>query len=264
MDAMDHIDPALIAAADAAAPRRGGKRWVRYGLIAACLCLALAGTAFAAVEQYFGVRIVDGVRTDMDVWLEGGINYYPLDSLSEEVQTLDDPDHAIRVFSSWDEMEGFIGVNLMDNPVLDASPAEHYYQKWTVGSSRAEGRFLAIGSAGLSHIRVIGCYEIGKVNISIMGFLFTDCTTESMEDWDQRFLGYSYPDGTELSWETYTTANGLEAQVIKVDHTGDLQKTCLAAFSLNGVPFVVQAASGSSLKGDQEALLQVLDGFVLD
>ena len=140
-----------------------------------------------------------------------------------------------------------------------ASPAEHYSHVWDDGVNRTQGRFLAVGSAGLTSIRTIGCYEIGEVNISVEGFLFTDRMMEKNKDWDERFLGYSFPDDTQLDWESYITPNGLEAQIMEVDHGGHDQYR--AALSLNGVPFVVTASSGGSIDVNREALIQVLDGL---
>lgn len=225
--------------------------------IAACLCLALVGTAAAA--QHFGIRIIDGAGADSDFWLAGGIAYYRVDRLSDEVMALDDPFYAVRAFDSWDEMEEFIGVDIMNNPVLDASPATRFSHEWNDGVNRTEGRFLAVGSAELTSIRAIGCYEIGEANISVEGFLFTDRVTDIQEDWDERFLGYSFPDDAQVNRESHTTSSGLEVQIIEIGRNSHNEYK--AVFSLSGIPFVVTISSGQSSHANHEILLQVLDGF---
>ena len=59
MEAMDHIDPALVeeAGRELSVAKRGRRGWSRAAVIAACLCAVLAGTAVAV--ELSGVRIVD-------------------------------------------------------------------------------------------------------------------------------------------------------------------------------------------------------------
>lgn len=227
-------------------------------LAAACLCLVLAGTALAA--QYFGVRIVDGAGgDDADVWMQGGIAYYPVDRLSDELKALENED-TCRSFGSWQEVEDFIGVDLMNNPVLDASPARSYSRTVTWGKHRVSGEFLVSTSVGLDDIRAQGCYEMGDVNIDVEGFLYTERKTEKAADWDERFYGIGFAEDTQTSRESYTAPNGLEAQVMAVERPSG-HDTYIAAFSLNGVPFIVKAHSHNSLEEAQAALYQVLGGF---
>lgn len=241
--------------------KRRGIRTLRTVLIAAALCAALIGTTVAA--QYFGVRMVDGTGgdTDADVWMEGGIAYYPVDSLSDELKALEN-EHAWLKFGSWQEAEDFIGIDLMNNPVLDASPPADYHLKIVEEPYGIEvsGRFLISTSVGLDYIRVQGCYEMGDVDINVEGFLYTERKTEMAADWDERFLGMGFPEGTQTSRENYTAPNGLEAQVMAVERPSG-HDTYMAAFSLNGVPFIVKASSHNSLEEARTALYRVLDGF---
>lgn len=238
------------------APRRKKTAVWRWGAIAACLCLALAGTA--AAVQFFGVRIVNG--DDGFIRLQGGVAYRPYDSLSDEIKATEGELVTIP-FDSWPEVEEFIGVELMDNPVLDASPAEHYFSVW----DDVSGRFLVSTSVGLYMVRASGCYEIGGVDINVECELFTDRMLARYEDhgetWDETFRGYRFPDGTALAQDAYTASNGLEAQIMEVDRPDGSRDTCLAAFSLNGVPFLVRAHSRSGMEEARAALIQVLDGF---
>ena len=235
--------------------KRRGVRPLRAGLIAAALCLALAGTAVAA--QFFGVRVMDGKGIDGDnvVWLAGGIACHPVNSLSEEVRALDGT-YTVKPFGSWEEMEAFIGADVMNNPVLDASPARQY----SVEFDGVAGSFLARVAADLRFIHMLGCYEIDGVDIKVNGFFYTD--RMEVED-DHRFMGTGYSDDTELSREVYTTPSGLEAQILEFDRAGDQIDRCMASFSIDGVPFTVSAYGYGDMEAVREALFQVLDGFQL-
>lgn len=248
---------------DGARRKKPMKNWKQAVLAVAAAALLVTGAA-AAVVQYLGVQIVDGAggEEDADVWLKGGITYYPVDSLSEEAAVLDDPFYAAKTFDSWGRMEEFLGVELMDNPVLDAAPATHFSYSWNDGDKRTMGRFMAIGSGGLSQISAVGCYEIGEANIIVEGYLFTDRHKEQVENWDEQFIGYRFRDDFEINRESYTAQSGLEAQIMEIE--GKAVKgndSCKAAFSLNGVPFVVTVMDGKDLEENYEVLIQVLDGF---
>ena len=97
MEAMAHIDPALVEEADRPAPRRAG--WSRPALIAACLCLILAGTAAAAAGGA-GMRVIRLFSSEKSLVkygyndshsgyeIVGGAAYIPADSLSDEINQL--------------------------------------------------------------------------------------------------------------------------------------------------------------------------------
>ena len=269
MDAMDYIDPALVAAADAPGPRRGRKGRVRYGLIAACLCLALIGTA--AAVNHLGVR----AETDEDgiVWFRGGIAQYPYAIFSDELKALEGEPSA-KAFKSWQEMEDFIGLDLVNNPLLDAHPA-HYSFVW---SESVKGRCILSISAGQDRMFLHGMFSIDGYDISLEGFLHTDHIPDGLKDfyeneWNQGTIGVMYqPDGStkEITQEVYTTPGGLDVQIVT-----QMQKDgfCIlhAGCSIKGVAYIIkipchnkEGASGTTLDGAQTVLIQVLDSFILN
>lgn len=243
-------------------PRR--VRPLRAALIAACVCLVLLGTAVAV--QYFGVRVSVGRGQDWDVRMEGGITYYPVDILSEEVRALENERKTIP-FGSWQEAEDFLGVDLMNNPVLDSSPAERFWAKFINGGKAVTGKFVLRMSADLAEFRMFGCYERENVYISVQSFLFTERMKEENIDWDELYYGLRFPEekAQAISEGTYTTPNGLTAQLVTVEHASG-SDSYIATFSLNGIPITVwtQAYSHSSPENAREVLYQVLDGFVLE
>lgn len=218
--------------------------------IAACLCLALVGTGGAA--QIFGVQMRH--TADREIQLSGGIAYYPYDSLSDGIKALAD-EPCTKRFNSWQELEDFAGVDLMNNPVLDASPAGNFHTSW----DGVAGRCLLRASVERGYIHAVGCFEIDDVDIEMYCFLFTD---RMAEDWNEMFYGVQYPAGSVLNQEGYTAANGLEAQIMRVSWPGLNEDACTASISLNGIPTVIYAMA-DDMEEAQTALYQILDGFEL-
>lgn len=240
------------------AKRRGG-RPLRAALIAAAVCLTLVGTAFAV--HYAGVNVVEG-ENGVIYW-QGGVAYHPYDSLSDEIKELDGlqdvgKGHLVKAVDSWQAAEGYIGVNLMDNPVLDAFPATHYTHKYM----GVWGDYLIVTYPDLSCIVVYGCYEIGEANIMVEAHLFTDRQAALEEDWNERFRGYDFSniEGTQVVRESYAAPSGLEAQILEVTRPDKDELSYKAAVSINGIPIVISVKDGDA----RAALLQVLDGFVLE
>ena len=236
-----------------------GKRFrpLRMALIAAAVCLALAGTA--AAVHYAGVTVVDG--DDGLTYLQGGIAYYPYDSLSDRIKALEGVQetpngYLIWVVSSWQEAEELIGVNLMDNPVLDDCPPTNFSHIF----DDVKGNYEVLTDPDLSTVRTYGCYEMGEANIMVETRLFTDHKAALSEDWDEQFLNYRFPDGTQVNRDTYTAPNGLTAQILEYTCPGDTP-TCMTAFSLNGIPTVVTVSDSSDVR---EVMARVLDGFVVE
>ena len=232
-------------------------RALRPALIAVALCLVLLGTAVAV--RYAGVTITKG--GDGITLLQGGIAYYPYDGLSDQIKALEgfqkmSNGKLIRPVSSWQAAEDFIGVNLMDNPVLDGCPATHFSHKF----GGVTGDYLIAADPDLSAVLTYGCYEMGEANIMVEAHLFTDHKATQAGDWNEQFLGYMFSDGTIVNWDTYTASNGVTAQILEYTCPGDTP-TCKAAFSLNGIPTIVTVSDSPDVR---EVLHQVLNGFILE
>lgn len=274
MDAMDYIDPALVAAADGPVSRRGRKGWARYGLIAACLCLALAGTAFAAA-QAFSVRVNFQAKDPLDVpdmemyTVTGGMTYFPEDIFSQEVRELAQADTPARSFQTWDELEQFVGRDLMNNPVLEGAlpGVEAKYGRDMEGATHI---LLAAHSKAdsLFHISADDHYMLDDVLLMRSVSLYTDAAQADFEDREPE-SGWYYDDGAQLSQEEYTTPNGLTATIVQVSGRSTKYQ---AHFSINGVLCHISAYyQGTSLGAGPDraehtlaVLKQALDGFVLN
>lgn len=256
LELMNALPPDLVEEADIQTPvKRRFSKGVRGALIAACLCLALVGTA--AAIRFSGVGIVKG--EDGTIYLQGGMAYYPHDDLSDQLKELEGMRETkngrfIRRFGSWEELESFIGFDLMENPVLDASPATNFSHTF----DGVNGKYLVITGPALTNILIYGSYEVGDTDITVQAELFTDRKADQSEDWDERFYGFRYPEGTKMEQGVYTAPSGLAAQLLEVKRGGD-RDVARAVFSLNGIPFIVKVdGNGAEARA---VLLQVLDGF---
>lgn len=240
-------------------PMKNTKKWRQIVVCVVAVALLITSTA-AATIAFFRVQISEPDENG-DIWLSNGITYYRLDNLSDELKAMDGQPDDILTFDSWGETEKFIGIDLMNNPILDASSSEHYSVQFTRGSKTVRGQFVVMTYTSLDQIIIRSCYEIGEVNIDVESNLFTNRMTELNDDWEENFLGYSFSDETSLEWETYTALSGLEAQIIQINRVEGHRDTCLAAFSLNGIPTIVRTHSRNSLEDARAVLIQILDGF---
>lgn len=240
MDAMDHIDPALIEAADAA-PLRMRPRWRRPAVIAACLCLALAGTALAA--ELSGVRVVEffqrEARSINPGWEEevysgytvaGDVRYFAISDFSPEVAELDKTITRPTCwnFRSWADMEEALGVGLMENPALEDAPTGGGFDLGIPGGSGKyvanfggwyEGRIVGIAAYGsflLHGEKVRGHWE-GGVHVSVKADLLTEHALEA-EGYDLSRDSAYYPEEVELTRSEYVTPGGLAVAIFRADY----------------------------------------------
>lgn len=236
------------------------KNWRR--IVVAVAAAALLVTAATAAHN-LGVSIVE---RDDGYFFAGGMTYYPAEQLSEELKAFEavytGDEVLMRTFLSWEEMEDFVGVDLMDNSLLDASPATAFHQEWVRGSQRAVGHFILEAYQGLTLVMTHSCYEIGDANIVVDSYLFTDRHERHMDD--EAFFGLAgFQDGTEINWEACTTPGGRQVQALGIDRPSGSRTddVCIGALSLNGIPTIVKVDSKEGVAEARRILMQVLDSF---
>lgn len=308
LGAMHHIDPALVEEADSAAVVGKGRGWNKSGLIAACLCLVLAGTAVAAagasrlrVTGYFDNERVferSGDETPYSGFeIAGGVDIIPADRISEKANQLAQENvgkDVLQRFGSWELMESFIGMDLMNNPVLEEARA------WRMGPLPCE-LWLFSNDLGLTSLNISSHYSLhgtlkrhewagwileDTVEIGLSTEILTEHFVETKlrlgrtEDEIDEFSGLRglYPAGTEFTQEEYVTPGGLEAiifQITQPERIGfefnykkmeyeyfQIEPTTYSAFfTLNGIRFSVDASHDTDAALALETLKEVLDGF---
>lgn len=278
-----------------------GKRFrpLRMALIAAAVCLALAGTAFAVTEWAdLNVRVY---KTSPFINKDGhsvefAVDFYPLDSFNQELIAMgaaEDPSQQYKYFNTWDEMHAFAGVEVVHNPVLDsAKPGRKV--PWNQDlTSHLLLLPVSTEDGELEIIQAMGNYLVDGIWVDIFEAIYTEraegtlyydskgypTTAEGYRHTDGHYeralgdgrharFGMEYDKGCEVSQETYTTPNGLDVLIIQARQP-DSKKTSLGAYFLSdGVLFQV-ATWGTGIDGEptepehaMEILKKVLDGFV--
>lgn len=267
--------------------KRRGFRPLRAALIAACLALALAGTAGAV--QFFGVQV--DLQTDPDhpgdnYTVKGGVAFFPVDGFPQQIQDLAVPHETTgRNFASWAEMEGFLGRSLPHSTVLDRADPGPLAK--ISGSDRATHILLHTNTAdqGLYSIRMEGHYLLDGLWIQQSALLYTDKAEQNHREYGregEEFKGgvvMLYEEGSVMTEETYTTPGGLTATIVGVAPAANAFRSTTdynAHFSINGIQYSVivrsypvgmtaaEAAAADDPAHTLAVLKQVLDGFVLN
>lgn len=264
------------------APAKGrGFRGLRAGLTAACLCLALVGTAFAATAVY---RLT--VQTgEEEAWGNEYVTYdvygepviHPLEDFSQEFQddfaAWDHPNLLFnQKFDDWEKVEAYLGDNIpivwhsMESIDKDEYPPEY----------RVEG-----------YHEMYGDNKLQWVTVRDNGVLLTDGLSSQLPfrlsfhtevriytpDYRNKSLireGWWKDSGDFQVLDSYTMANGCVAEIVVGTHTyedfdGGATREYIGAFMKDGILYKVDLYvpircpwEGTELK---EQLHQVLDSF---
>lgn len=284
LNLMTGLPPDLIEEADLEAPaKRRLPKLARAGLIAACLCLALAGTAFAVAGlSRMQVNWGDsGVSTD-GYSVEYVVGFYPLNRFNREVAALagSGPSQRHKYFDTWDELQTFTGVELVRNPVLDsAQPGPTGTEPWEYdrGSQDPDKTHLmlqadATDDGDLQIVQATSTNLIDGFRVTMIEGIYTEQAEGTVGNGGHAQLELVYGEGYEVTQENYTTPNGLEALIILTTRPAPKESTlCSAYFLIDGAYFQL-VVGGSGPNGDlpqpepqqaMELLKTILDGFEL-
>lgn len=275
MEAVGLVDPALVEQAAGPARRHGARRPLRTGLIAACLCTALLGSAWAANRiggfqslEFFEDLLLpaefsaDGQvlrEGDYDGYtLEGGIDFLALEELPQEVLDLaaEHPASTVRLdLTRWEEAEKYFGLELPENAYLEEQLQSGF---------RAS---LSSDSEGPTALEWTAEYLDAGVRLEV----WVTAYTQRMELPDHPVSqSYLLPADTRYTTEEYTAPNGLSAVVTTVEQ--DPQdpyydswgaRMFRADFALGGVWYRVDAYDRAEPQRAREALEELLNGFAL-
>ena len=266
---LGHIDPELIERMEVQKKRRL-PRPLRAGLIAACVCLALVGTVGAVMVGFDFV----GSFSQTGYTVYGELTRYPMSAFSQEFQELTTaPGISDVECRSVSELEALLGIDLYDNPVLDAADEQ-----------RSHRHILSRGADGtVEKIRMMNFYyfvpagrsrtELGNgepdsdlVDMVQVG-LYTDLYTE----YEQGELenDFYYPNRTTpdaMDREEYLTAQGLPVVIltfVSEDSEGDIRVSREAHFIYRGMRWCITCSPGraSSQEQAEQTLKDILDAF---
>lgn len=261
------------------APRRRPLRLARAGLIAACLCLALAGTAMAGVVtgwirvsnvDFYPNTNVNGVESSYsEVKIRSdGTAYIPFASFSEEAQEFA---HSFtylpqyKTFDSWDEVEEFLGVSIADNPVLDQMEVfPTQVQDPQYGTKTDEANFIVQfdGLMDAPAIRTSASYRFDleddvSFRLDLSGTIITQDS-----DMEERISGHTFHNTEQPVTETYVTPSGLQAVISTARLLDDGHSIiCQASFQLNGAYFTLITFESENPDQVVPAIKTVLDAY---
>ena len=175
---------------------RHGRKPLLAVSIAACVCIALMGTAFA-VAVGFGIFTWD--NGDGTVTWEAREKLFPYDSVTDEARQnfeSTDPENKIigEVMGSWQEIQKRTGVDLIDSALLDgAEPANYRVRQCYTVTYFPE-------SLNINRSHIIDGVTVELIaNVRMEGYKGTDGEVYATEHtFDKTNLGktYTLTDGT--------------------------------------------------------------------
>lgn len=303
--AMECFDPGpelrarVQAAAERAEKPRTRVRPLRTVLIAAAVCLTLVGTAFAVTELAdLNMRVywTSPFSNKDGASVEFAVDFYPLDSFTQELIALGEEDMSqqCRHFNTWDEMQAFVGVEVVHNPVLDsAEPGLKIANPWN--HERTTHVLLVPVSTEDGELRIIqgnGSYLVDGVQVDIFEAIYTEraegtlyydsngypITAEGYRHVDGHYekalgdgrharFGMLYGKDCEVTQRTYTTPNGLDVLIIQAVQPASKKISLSAHFLIDGALFQVAMWGNDTINSEltpdraMEVLKTVLDGF---
>ena len=259
LDLMNTVPPDLIEEAGIQSPvKRPIPKALRTGLIAACLCLALLGTAFAANPEAVAAFIdrltvtITSNGNETGYTVDGGsMTKYPLSAFSPALLAASEGREApvvILDFDTWDEVRAFLGENI---PWVRPAGEDDSSRRFTVYLFHTELEALWGVDIIVTHTTDVVHSEI-KIQIRT-------------EFWpgDNAHAGLGSPEGDLAHLESYPMANGSTAEVIR--YTGPEKyphANCEGYFMKDGILYNVTAYATVPTAGDAESRLHtILDSF---
>ena len=249
------------------------KNWKRIAICVAVATLLMACTvgAVAAIAPFFSKMEVTK-ESDGVYWLTEGITYYPVDSLSDELKAQDGQgpdfehifDSDLPVLESWDRVEEFVGLDLMNNQVLEATGTEIPYSEFN--RQLYKGQFRVLTDRDLKQIYIYANYQIGEVSVNVSQHVYTDRMTQE-ERQHNTLLGYDFTYNQkngpemEIKEETYVAPNGLETLLVLTDEVSDRGGDCITTVSLNGIRTTIVTVSPNGVEEARDVMIQILNAF---
>lgn len=261
------------------APKRRPLRLARAGLIAACLCFALVGTAMAGIVggwirvsnvDFYPNTNVNGTESSystVEIRSDGTV-YIPFERFSQEAQEFA---HSFtylpqyKSFDSWDEVEQFLGVSIAHNPVLDQMEIfPNQVEDRQYGTKTDEANFIVQfgGRMDAPTIRTSAIYRLeAEDNVSFRLSVSGTITTESLGT-EERISGHTFNDTQQPVTETYVTPSGLQAVISTARLLDDGHSlVCNTSFQLNGAYFTLFAFESENPDQVVPAIKKVLDAY---
>mgnify|MGYP006906607712 CR=1 FL=1 len=266
LNLMSAMEPDLIEQADVSAPARrplpGG---LRGGLIAACLCLALLGTAFAAANPEAVAALVERLsvqifssQADPGYSVTGGsMTKYPLSAFSPALNAASegrDGPVVSLTFDTWEEVQAFLGED------IPCAWPQDWNTEWF------QVLLFHTGS------EVLWGVDVFSTDISRQATVHMEVRTELWAS-ENASGGLGTVNGSSITQlPSYAMPNGAMAELVQITSpetvyqdgtpTGHRPQQCDGYFMRNGILYDVTAHSPVPPQESVEAQLKtVLDSF---
>lgn len=215
-----------------------------------------------------------------------GVFKMPVDTYSRQARDVAAGLDGIRGgdlnFDSWNEAEEFLGIELMNNSVLEqAEPDLISYGAETADTETVchvtlfsmDGILTAARTEGVyivDRVEVNEVYEGGRIrthNVVPLRVYITiqSYTKHSPIAANEMFMHLGFPKGYTFTPQTYTTPGGLAVNIVGVNRfDSTLDKICteyVAQFALNGNAVTLRCAFPEDSDHALSTLKQVLDAF---
>ncbi len=261
LDLMNTIGPDLIEEAGREAPaRRRFPKAVRAGLIAACLCLALLGTAFAAGPEAVAALIerlaihITSAEQGAGYTVDGGpMIKYPLSAFSPDLlsasESRESPAAPVSLsFNTWDEVKAFLG---KDIPCAWPNDVEDDGYRFQVLLFHTE--YAVLWGVDIYCTRTTDVV-LSEIDIRIR--------TEYWQGDDAR-AGVGGADGAFTQMESYPMPNGATAEIVQYTGPEDFpHANCKGYFMRDGILYEITAFATVPTAEDAITRLHtILDSF---
>ena len=210
--APDGVDQRL---ADTLAALPGGarrlSRGVRTALIAACLCAAVVGTAFA-VELIGQVSLTDH-KDSASYSISADIVLWPMDELGGQMlEDAKEEDGRQLSLNSWEEVEEYWGVPLIRNTLLP-TPKEVSVGLYKFQALDPDALQWADATCGFI---IDNASIIWQARIYTEAYRNTEANRNTNDDSDIHLFGKSASIHDEHIYSQYEMKNGAVAQIVQV------------------------------------------------
>lgn len=277
LEALGQVDGALIEAAESRRPCRRPRPW----LLAACICLALAGTA-CAVGTLWGVQIgqLSTGEEESGYSVYGTVRTVPDADFSQELhQILEDdwadwwaksemermisstlPGAPYREYETWAEGTAFLGVEPA-NPLEEADWLERAASDGTLEGAQMVMKHCRVSFGGNADGQVVTAslragYRSGDIRVTLRVELRTEYAGETAGDGSQDIeTGTVWPEAVNLTSNSFVMPDGQAAAlVISQSRREDSYVSIDAYFIQDGLLYTLDA---SGPDGGDEAVAAV-------
>lgn len=253
---------------------------LRTALLAACVCLVLAGSVFAG-QGIFGAVFRGGDQNNYGVSV-GGLMAFTTEELGPQMAqdlrdtAAADPSGDVRKsFYTWQELEDYMGLPLVYNPVLEES-AELIYPTDENDLSKGYERYTGEDLGGKPLYRYSLSFwlwggkllngdievhsQLDGMDVRLDAEIFGEADEVPPESFE---FSSSYGGENDFRAKEYVMKNGSQAQLVYryADKGSDIPLSCDAFFAWNGVLYRVHFDYLEGQPVDPAVVERVMDAF---